>query len=455
MNRFTPLALVMVTAPAFAQEYRSTTEQLVFSGIGNVIDAEYVLPFGANLDVIIAEFWVGVTVKLTGDAEFGLYVEGQSDVTWRTDDGRPGVLYHEIEPIPGSGLAAMRTDVGFSIVFDVWEGNYGSGSRLVTFPLLTQDIVFDLAGEPFTPFMLPGQTPSSSRINATSSDLAFDVNLGIPIGLGDFASIEIGTNLRGVPQTIADYGGKQLVTRFGTDVISAGGEIQLWEPAPKVDLISEYEAYVNALIQYVFNVDLYFEINVLGLFNFPITIPLFQQAFPLFSDAVDVQFPSKAYEHPLPMIAPVTPSIDFGEVEVGEVVQFTYAVNNDGLMELDGLVGTSGDPVFAASPPEVVAGPGGQDGIVVTFEPERVGEYTGYLILETNDPYTPYLEVPITGSAVKPGPGDGGPGDNPTDFYANPGSNLYSTCGCDTSGPTGSWALLGLVGLIGLRRRQG
>lgn len=455
MTRSLALPLVLLSGTAYAQEYYSEPAEVVFDGRGVVVDAEYQLPFGTTLDVIIAEFWIGVTVKLTGDAEFALYVEGQSDISWSTDDNLPGLLYHTLTPLAGSGLAALKTSVGFTITFDLWEGNYGSGSRILSFPLVAQDVVFDLKGTPFTPFMLPGQSPSSQTIRTTSDDLAFQVPLTIPIGLGDIAQIKIGTILTGYPATTAIFTGESLVTRTEDQIVQQGGGIEMYEPAPEIELISEYAARVVTNIGYVFKVDLFFEIDILGFFKFPITIPLFNQTFPLFSDDVAVPFPTERYTHPLPMIVPTYPSIDFGEIAVGEEIDFTYLINNDGYLELEGLVGVEGDPVFAATPPEFFAVDGGQSSVVVTFTPDRVGEFYAELVLLSNDPYNEYYAIPITGTGVAPSDNNNGgfDDDNP---YQPGGSTIYSTCGC----AAGAWTPAGLaplflaVPLLAIRRRR-
>ena len=60
------------------------------------------------------------------------------------------------------------------------------------------------------------------------------------------------------------------------------GRVEMEEQMPEADMLSQYSAFVDTVISYVFDVDLYFKINLLGLFDFPISIPLFQQAFTLF-----------------------------------------------------------------------------------------------------------------------------------------------------------------------------
>ena len=94
------------------------------------------------------------------------------------------------------------------------------------------------------------------------------------------------------------------------------------------------------------------------------------------------------------------------------------------------------------------ASTGNTDGVVVTFEPTSSGVATAMLVLETNDPVHPILEIPIVGNGAVD-PIEEGPDGN--DLV--PGSGAIQTCGCSQS--SGAPALLlPLLGLLALRRRR-
>ncbi|MCB9680230.1 MAG: choice-of-anchor D domain-containing protein [Alphaproteobacteria bacterium] len=460
MSRFALVSsLALVASPAWAQQFESTREPIVFDGTGTVIDAEYSIPIGAGLDLIVAEFWVGVSITLSGNALFRLQVEGESYLHWSNDDSENGLLLHAIEPLAGEGLAAMQTDVSFDVSFEIWDGQQrGQGSNILNFSLFAQDITFNLEGDRFTPFLLPWQSPNYASIVATSTDAAFNVPLTIPINIASVVTLTPGVELIGYPETTAIYGGRDLVTAFDTDIISQGNqpeaEIRMWEQLPEVDLISQFSAFVDATIGYVIDVNFIFTIDILGLFSFPLSLDVWGTTFPIFSDQVDLDFASERYQHPLPMITPAADAINFGTVFVGDAKSFTYSIDNDGNMDLEGTVSITDSEVYTVSPPDFFAQPQGYQGVVVTFDPVEEGEFTGTLVIESNDPYRPYIEVPITGTAKKPATDD--PFDTDNNGFVSDGSGSFYSCNCSSSTftPKGLAPLFLLLPLIAWRRRE-
>ncbi|MCB9663083.1 MAG: hypothetical protein H6732_03150 [Alphaproteobacteria bacterium] len=461
MLRTALIAAALLPATAFAGpgdtgfaaggDYTSPTQPLVFDGTGKVIDAQYVLPLGFDIDVIIAEFWLGVTPKLTGNSEFGLYVEGLSDIEWSPDDGQAGLLYHDITPVPGSGLAAVQTDVSFVIDFELYQPSYGQ-KKLLSFPLLTEDVVFQLKGEPFTPFLLPTQTPNSASIASTSTDLAFNLPLIVPVGLGNQLALNVGAIVTGWPVANVSYGGREFKTKFADFLVGQSGEILMDEQLPQADLLSQYTAYVEADIGYRFDVTLSFELEIFGFSVFPIKIPLWGQTFKLFQNYVDLDFQSETYSHPLPMMTLPNEVIDLGNVEVGESADYQFRVQNDGELDLVGVVGLRGDTAFAVSPVDFAIQPYDEDILVITVEPVKAGEITTTLILESNDPYLESREITVKANGIVPTNVDTGLGDNDP-FDISP-TSVYNSCGCATSSPLGMLPLLGLLPLLALRRRE-
>lgn len=165
------------------------------------------------------------------------------------------------------------------------------------------------------------------------------------------------------------------------------------------------------------------------------------------------------YEHPLPAMRVELTEYDFGEVELGNLRNLELPLYNDGRMDLAGTARIEGSAWIKVYPATFFAAPGGDDGLVVTFEPGVDVEETAVLILESNDPSQPHLEIPLTGAGwVEPEPEDTGdtglvdPGpdnDAPTEHVR--------TCGCasgDGVARSGFSLSLGLLALAGLRRRR-
>jgi MYXO-CTERM domain-containing protein len=109
-----------------------------------------------------------------------------------------------------------------------------------------------------------------------------------------------------------------------------------------------------------------------------------------------------------------------------------------------------------------LAAPGTTDGLVLTFEPQASGDFDGTLVLESNDPMLPRIEIQVIGTAVDPDEsdpnGDGGTNEDP-DGRAKPTviESEIQGCGCaSTRADRTGGALLGAIGLAGLlwRRRR-
>jgi MYXO-CTERM domain-containing protein len=93
--------------------------------------------------------------------------------------------------------------------------------------------------------------------------------------------------------------------------------------------------------------------------------------------------------------------------------------------------------------------------MVITFAPADVGEVSATIMLDSNDPLQPVVEVLVTGRGVLPdeeGEGDGDTASEET-TTAVVTEDVKGGCGCATSG-AGAPALLGLGGLLALLRRR-
>jgi len=112
----------------------------------------------------------------------------------------------------------------------------------------------------------------------------------------------------------------------------------------------------------------------------------------------------------------VTPSsYDFGRRVIGKVYpSATFTVSNEGTgdlkidsVSLDGL----DRAVFTIESDECSGGQFAQGGkcyIKVNFKPEEIRQYSATLVINSNDPTTPRLEVPLKGEGVEESKPDGG-----------------------------------------------
>lgn len=463
MSRFSVAALVAISwsGSAWAQDFSSETELLTFRAMHPVVDQGYNFPIGLDLDLIFDTYWIGVEITLEGLANFGLVMEGESHIDWSTRDGNDGVVYQTIEPLEGGNSIGIEGEANFRVNFDIRQGGV-NGSPVISVGLLSESVLFDVVTQDFVPFLLPGQTPSSESVTSDSQDgairLPFDLNI-LDLGV---LSIGAGFEIVGYPTVTSTISGESLATLHENDIfeIDRTGRptpIQLYEQAPELLLESAYTARIQAFMGYVVTANMSFNITIFGIDIFPLNIPLFNQTFNLFQGDETVHFPTLEYSHPLPMVEVPYDDIDVGAVTVGSSQTFTVPINNDGLLELVGLVGLVGDPAFGAAPPTISASAGSQDAVIITFSPNEEREYTGMLLLETSDPVVPLLEIPIVGVGKAPVSDDPFGGDNDDNPFETPGgSSLYSACGCASgqTGPTRAAPLAGLLLLLGLRRRR-
>ena len=90
--------------------------------------------------------------------------------------------------------------------------------------------------------------------------------------------------------------------------------------------------------------------------------------------------------------------------------------------------------------------------VQVTVDVTAPGLATGTLVIESNDPGRPRIEIPLYANGVDASdlPGDtDDPLVEPDDFKAD-----INGCGCATGPSTGAWTLAPLALLAALRRRR-
>ena len=99
-------------------------------------------------------------------------------------------------------------------------------------------------------------------------------------------------------------------------------------------------------------------------------------------------------------------SLDFGELDVGCVVQDDITITNIGSTSItissvwyDDLGGTGEIAIAGAPSPGTVLTPGGTAVVTILYAPATVDPSSGELHIESNDPANPDFVVPVSGSA--------------------------------------------------------
>lgn len=119
--------------------------------------------------------------------------------------------------------------------------------------------------------------------------------------------------------------------------------------------------------------------------------------------------PEKSGESDCPVVATDRDAIAFSGAQVGVAVEERLTVSNDcsGTGDLHVETAVDGDPSFAANGGVFDIAAGGNATFAVLFTAPDNGSHTGYLLLTSNDPARPTIEIPLAGTAGEDADGDG------------------------------------------------
>jgi MYXO-CTERM domain-containing protein len=426
------LLVCAVCAPASALAYESEPNPFVLEDLadlyaGSEVDTGW-LPSGSPLQL---RFQV---LSLGGGA---VTMEGQGDLSW------PDALTLAFTPTPGSGFFAVDTALAAvtSIQFDV--AGYVWSSEIDRRNLA-------IYGETaFEPFLLQDAEPSVAHIDYTGASTE-TVNFDYTVFTGVTASFTMPL----APTATAAFEGVSWTVE--DDLLLMSPDVATLEPNGEghrdvaATFLGAYSANLDLVLTPTFSVC----VVIFGCWDLvELDLPI-----PLAASSFEQAFPDTLMSFPLPILETDVTSYDFGEVEVGDVVNLELPIRNVGELDLEGTAGTLGSTWFSSYPEYFLAGPGHEDGMVVTFAPSGVGAVSATILLESNDPARPSVEVTLTGTGVLP-PAEAG--DTATDDDGGTteiiSSEVKGGCGCATPARAGlRGGLVGLVaaGALLLRRRR-
>ena len=118
-------------------------------------------------------------------------------------------------------------------------------------------------------------------------------------------------------------------------------------------------------------------------------------------------------QQPILFLSVESESLDFGDMPVGEAVVFPLAIINRSQVEMNVELTVEGDafrrdPDAAALTPALIRqealtlNPGQQVTPSIAFDPPSQGDFSGRLIVTSNDPNRPRVEIALEGSGVEP-----------------------------------------------------
>ncbi len=428
------LLLTVLSAPASA--YESVEQDFTFEMRGPDRDVfesiEWSLSVPEDLPVGLM-----FSIDSRGGADAG--IEAASQVSW------PDVLTHDLHGFTEGGFFELECDIPVSIdIFVDFDGLFTG-----TFPLwsdglyMRDEVVFD-------GLLLPGGTPES--VHVESQGIGIDtVELAIPVITG----LQINFLMDIFPQAEATLRGVQIENTTGDQTGGFDGSIKSTEDELTMLAVPDEDPGILVMEstwrgRLEAGLDVIFQPSVEGcVFGacaevFSIDVP-----FPLVDFDEPIDFEPVDYEHPLPAISVGLANHDFGDVEVGDDDNLPVAIENIGQLPLEGnafIEGSSGG--ISVFPEYFFANTGQIDGVMVTFEPGVDASESAILVLQSNDPVRPRIEIPLLGKGFVPEPdpiGDSGLGDG--------ASESIRSCGCDAGGVPATGGLVLILGLLGIRRR--
>lgn len=375
---------------------------------------------------------VGVEFKIEADGGASVEMEGTGNLTW------PDALSLAFTGDPGTGILILDGSLAAVTQITIDLSDYGYEGE---FEIDRREITFD-GTKFFDPFVMDGGTPDRVEIvDTTDSTQLIYYNFEIITGL------ELRFNAEMTPTFTAGFEGVSWVNNEGY----ATTEGQTMDMAPEAvadyDVASTFRGAWNAGFSLVFTPSLEACAAILGC----VTVAEFDFPIDLLTDRFEQDFATQTLSFPLPLINAGAAFIEFGDIEPGNQSTYNMAIGNDGSLSLYGTATIEGSSDFTIFPSDFNALPNTEDGVTVTFTPSMEGEITGTLVLSSNDPNTPELRIPLTGTGyVEPADSDVGGYDSGERITKD-----VSSCGCNQSPSAATAGVLALGVLLLVRRSRG
>mgnify|MGYP001166429027 CR=1 FL=1 len=422
------LILALAAAPSIALAWDSEPIELTFSNRTDVFEQ-----FEYDTGVIPAGSPVGVRVYTNTRGGATTEMLAESELWW------PSALTHGFLGYEDGGFFSLDTQISLNVaavldldVIDLGVIEYGIWNETESF---AGELLFDDLLLPDDP---EGQVTISSR-GRELGPISTTVNV--------FTGVSLEFSAEAAPVAEATLTGWGLDT---DDVFLTSIDDTAWVEVPvfsQTRHTTMWTGDLNAALDIVVTPSAEVCITIVGCFelaSFDIALPLGSYDSPL--EMV------QNYRHPLPRMQELPRTVDFGEVYMSTESSMEMPVENLGELPVEGTFEIEGSDSFRVYPDVAYALPADEDGVVVTFEPEAIGQATAVLVVRTNDPSIEEVRIPLTGEGIVfPSPDDEEqpePGEPVTRNEAT-----VNSCGCQ-SAPT-SWSLLlPLFALALIRRRN-
>lgn len=325
--------------------------------------------------------YVGINFAIEANQYAEVGMEGLAHLTW------PEALTLTWSGTPASGWMSTEAELATVITFmyDIWgyDGEVELDRRSLN---ILGDTTFD-------PLVLPDSSPAEVTFEENGEGMeAFDLSYTPFSGFTITVPVELSA------YQFTAMAGLYVEQDDGTVLEGESDSVLLDVPDDgAVEIWSTYVAAWDSVMDLVITPSIHLELA--GSYEYEVA-----------SFDIDVNMEEVSFEDPfdtvsyafyLPLLDDLDDAHDFGEVAVGNTVNWDLALVNDGSLELEGGLEITGSESFTVYPESILAAEESEDGVVVSFTPPEAGEYEGTLILETNDPFEPTLEIDLTGSGIE------------------------------------------------------
>lgn len=416
------LALLMIPSLAFA--YDSDVQNIELEANQELFRGEEVSAFFPAPDSTVA-------IKFGADTatDLQLAMAAQSQLTW------PETMGHTISSLVGGGEATFITTTTLSAAIRV-----NLFDQVVDVDIWSQAFEWTSTNW-FDSLLLPEGTGSTALGLTLDSDshyfyetLDWNVSEDIVIAFG----------IRGTPVSTAIVTGDHM-TFNGVDVAHEDlANLPMTANRGSYEVNATWYGHITSsqAVELVPFVEVTWDD-----FSFP--LEFYNYTFDLGNDDRDITSKVTTFEHAIPTIDTYT-VLDLGDVQVGELTEREFEIGNLGEMTLNGSAIMQGDAAFDVLDRNFSVIADSDTTLTVSFQPTVEGDFQGELILRSNDPMDPELAIPVVGTAVPLPTIDDDPNEGPV------GEGQIRGCGCSSSGTGAPGAALGLglIGLLGLRRRR-
>ncbi len=378
-----------------------------------------------------------LAIQLVADVDADVVIDmlGESELEW------PDMIMQTWNGIENGGEIEFTSDLTLE-ANAVLDGT-SLGLPAFTFTVWDDTWTWESNLQQFDSLLLPGSETESVTV-AVDETVLFDFFEDFDFeAFGETVVVGVGADV--TPNVSCTVRGEKITTD-AVEFLSETDKKQVSVPNSNLGT-GNWQSRWEGLADAAFGFDITFTGSI-GIAGGPsVNIPYTYSWLP-FDDTRPAKTKPIEYTHDLPAINLGSVVVDFGDVTVGEVEEQDITVNNLGEIELKGEAVLTGDAMFDINQPDIAATKTGPDTITVSFEPTSAGAFTATIEVETNDPVNPTQTITLSGTGISTEGGD--------DTGIDGGAGTQQGCGCSstTSGAPFGVLGLGMLGLLGMRRRE-